>query len=131
VLLDLGGEEKGPVGHTAVGKNKFCSCYDYLKHAGSDPNDTHDFPPRANELALWDCLGALRRIFGGLSVYMGTFSSFFTLHLSPEIPDLRKEAAIFLSNGVTVEEAGALNRLEFFAKLSEMFGSELADPQKA
>jgi hypothetical protein len=54
---------------------------------------------------------------------MKTFQAFFTLWLAPEEPKLKKNAGAFLPEGITVEEAERFNRLEFFAKITEMFAA--------
>ena len=58
---------------------------------------------------------------------MMAFQLYFVLWLAPENPKFREGADAFLPNGVSIEQASSLTRLEFFAKLTEMFGAEILE----
>ena len=125
-LDDMGKKAgKGPRLKTWVGEKHFTTAYDFLRHASSNPNSGIDFPPSANAPILFDAVTAFDRIFGNLTIYMRTFLAYFVLY--PEHPDpqaakrMLEHAGEFMPEGITVEEAMKLGRIEFFTKLSEMF----------
>jgi hypothetical protein len=123
-LEDLGKESgKGPIFKTAVGEEKFNTAYDFLRHASNNPQSGIDFPPSSNSFILFDAVSAFDRIFGNMTMYMRTFRAYF-LVVGPDhqvAENLRSQANLFLPEGITIEEAEGLERLEFFAKLTEMF----------
>ena len=112
-------------------RRKLHGMYDWLRHASSDPHDYVDFPPRLNEYLLWACSISFEKIFRGRSPYTSTFQAYFVLWLMPEMPKFREGADAFMPNGLSVEEASALERLDFFTKLTEMFGAEILAAQKS
>ncbi len=62
---------------------------------------------------------------------MRTFQAYFDLWLVPEKPQFREHADAFLPDGLSVEEASALERDRFFLKLTEMFAAEIAAKRRA
>jgi hypothetical protein len=108
-----------------LGAQHFTTAYDFLRHASSNPNFGIDFPPSANAPILFDAVAAFDRIFGNQTIYMRTFWAYFVLHPDHPDPDAAKRmlehAGEFMPEGVTVDEAMKLGRIEFFTKLSEIF----------
>ena len=134
-LDDLGKKDgKGPVARKQVGAAQLTTVYDWLRHASSDPHDVVDFPPLSNALLLWDAVISFRKIFGGSTASMRTYLAFFALRIRPTLkppnPHLSEHSDAFLPEGVTVEDVGNLSRLEFFAKLTEMFAAEILRHQR-
>jgi hypothetical protein len=126
VLADLGKKEgKGPVVREWIGKLRFTTAYDWLRHASSDPGDYVDFPPRINEQIMWDATISFEKLFGGRTAYMMTFQAYFVLWLCPEVPQFREGADVFMPKKVTVEQASSLSRIDFFAKFAELFAAEI------
>jgi hypothetical protein len=125
VLLDLGGDDKGPKIHESVGKN-FGTGYDWLRHANSDPHDIVDFPPIVNQFLLWACTISFEAIFGGRTAYMMTFQAYFVLRVAPSLnPKFREGADAFMPDGLTVEQASTFRRPDFFVKFTEMFAAQI------
>jgi hypothetical protein len=126
VLSDLGNKsEKGPKIHKIVGKN-FGTGYDWLRHASSDPHDFVDFPPIVNQFLLWADTISFEAIFGGRTAYMMTFQAYFVLRVAPAFnPKFLEGADAFMPDGLTVEQASAFERLDFFTKLTEMFAAQI------
>jgi hypothetical protein len=122
-LCNIGGESKGPTARQHVGKNTVNLAYDWLRHASRDPNDIFDFPPRINEVALWDSIGSFIRIFGITTNWMDAFLAYFALHLGAEDPNVRENAHAFLPEGVTIDEVDRLNSGEFFVKMLPLFAA--------
>jgi hypothetical protein len=96
-----------------------------LRHASSDPYDIIDFPPRTNDFLLWVCSISFEKIFGGTTPFLSAFQAYFVLWLVPEKPQFREGADAFMPNGLTIEEAKALSRVDFFVKLTEMFSAQI------
>ena len=130
VLCDLGRRnDKGP----DIGKHvkDVDGGYDWMRHASSDPHDFIDFPPRTNEFLMWSCTISFEKLFGGRTAYMMAFQAFFVLWLVPEDPKFREGASASMPKGMTVEQASALGRLEFFDKLTEMFAADILRRSKS
>lgn len=126
VLSDLGKKSgNGPDIHELVSKSNFSTVYDWLRHGSSDPEDFVDFPPRVNEFLLWGCTISFEKIFQGRSPYMMAFQAYFVLNLVPEKREFREGAFAFLPYQMTVEEALALSRTDFFVELAKHFGAEI------
>ena len=95
VMIDLGGDEKGPIQYKSVGKDRFFSLYNYLKHAIADPYDLHDLPPKATELALWDCVGAFERMYDSRTTLMAVlFCVFYASRSTRGCISLRKRGGV-------------------------------------
>lgn len=123
VLRDLAkGGEKAP---ELQSYGYSTTVYDWLRHASSDPRDTVDFPKYLiNDSLLWVCSISFEKLFGGRTAYMSTFQAFFVLFVADN-PKFREGSDAFLPDGISVEEARALGRLDFFVKLTEMFSAEI------
>jgi hypothetical protein len=124
-LDDMGKKTgKAPRFKEAVSPDHFSQAYDFLRHASSEATAHIAFPPAMNALILFDAAHSFERIFGKLTMYMHAFRAYFLIFGVPDYQprkDLRERAADFLPEGVTVQEVEGLGRLEFFAKLTEMF----------
>ena len=117
VLADLGKSTgNGPVARDRIGKLRFLTAYDWLRHASSDPDDYIDFPPRINDQILWDAIISFEKLFGGRTAYMMTFQALFVLWLIPEVPQFREGADAFMPNEITVKEASATQSDRFLGK---------------
>src|SRR5439155_27252265 len=102
--------------------------YDFLRHAEPDMlNDSVDLVPTNSEWMLFDAITSFEDLFNGRTVYMRTFDAYYALHPlgGGAHTNLREHAAKFLPKGITVEEAAALGRIEFFMRLTEMFAAEM------
>ena len=128
-LEDLGKKAgKGP--HLKAAVEDFTLAYDFLRHASNNPNAGIIFTPIMNAPILFDAVAAFDRIFDKLTMYMRTFRGYFILRPEPPPPNpdfrkrLLKYATEFLPEGITVEEAEKLGRMEFFTKLTEMFAAQ-------
>ena len=125
-LCDLGSKSgKGPEARERLGKEPFTYAYDWLRHASTDSQDAIDFAPHRNRWVLWDAITSFEKIFGGSTAHMRAFHAFFYFEWSWNKPDARKDMAVFLPKGMTVDQLGSLSRLEAFAKLTEMFAAEI------
>ena len=127
-LDDLGKKSgKGPKLKIGVAEEDFTTAYDFLRHASSNPNSGLDFAPIVNGMIIFDAVDAFNRVFSTMTIYMRTFRAYFILHPEPEVsnPDLRKrlleQSDLFLPEAIALEEAMKLGRIDFFAKLTEMF----------
>ena len=127
VLSDLGKKSgKGPVIEKRFGRLPMTAVYDFLRHAQPDVlNDSVDLVPTVNEWMLFDAIDSFERLFNGTTAFMRTFKAYYALHPTFAHPKLCKHAAEFLPEGITVEQAAGLGRLEFFGKLSEMFVAKI------
>lgn len=130
VLADLGRNNgKGPRIEKDFGRFSMTPVYDFLRHAEPDIlNDSVDLVPSVNEYMLFDAITSFRSLFNGSTACMRTFDAYYALH--PTLggrahQHLREHAADFLPNGITVQEAASLSRVEFFMKLTEMFAAEI------
>ena len=116
---------KGPRLRSKIGAERFNIAYDFLRHASSNPNSGMDFAPSLNGPILFDAVSAFERIFGNLTMYMRAFWAYFVLHPESPTPKAREKllqhADLFLPEAITLDEAMKLGRIEFFAKLTEMF----------
>lgn len=122
-LCNLGGESNGPTSTKHAGKDTVALAYDWLRHASSDPHDIFDFPPRINEVALWDCIGSFIRVFGITTNWMDAFLAYFSLHLGSDDPSVREGAHALLPEGVTIDEVNSLGSGDFFRKMLPLFAA--------
>ena len=67
----------------------------------------------------------LRGFFGGTTPHMRAFQAYFALWLNPENPHFREGADALMPNGLSIEQAGTLSRVDFFIKLTEMFAAQM------
>lgn len=127
VLSDLGRKNgKGPVIEKDFGRLPMTAVYDFLRHAKPDMlNDSVDLVPVVNEWMLFDAISSFERLFNGRTAYMRTFQAYYAVRPTSIHPKLREHAGVFLPEGITVEEAALLGRVEFFIKLTEMFAAEI------
>jgi hypothetical protein len=132
-LCDLGKHHgKGSIIEEQMGGSKMTAVYDFMRHAKPDSlDDEVDLPPVVNEWLLFDGIGLFARLFNGTSAYMRTFMAYYALRPSEPHTKLRKDVKAFLPKGVTVEEAESFGRIEFFAKLSEMFAAEMSKRRRS
>ena len=127
VLSDLGRTSgKGPVFEKDFGRLPMTAVYDFLRHAKPDMlNDSVDLVPVVNEWMLFDAISSFERLFNGRTAYMRTFQAYYAMRPTSIHSKLRERAVVFLPEGITVEEAARLGRVEFFMQLSEMFAAEI------
>jgi hypothetical protein len=119
----------GPRIKSKIGAKLFETAYDFLRHASSNPNEGMDFAPLLNGPILFDAVAAFARIFGNATMYMRTFWAYFILHPEAPVPkareDLLKQPSAFLPEGISIDEAMKLGRIEFFTRLTKMFTVQL------
>jgi len=131
-LEDLGKDSgKAPRLKAWIGARQFTTAYDFLRHASNNPLAGIDFAPSSNAPILFDVVASFERIFGNVTIYMRTFWAYFILHPDHPDPDAAKRllehAGLFMPEGITVDESMKLGRIEFFAKLTEMFAAQYRD----
>jgi hypothetical protein len=126
-LSDLGRKSgKGPSLEKNVGRFQMRPVYDFLRHAEPDMlNDSVDLVPEVNGWILFDAILSFERIFNGRTVFMRTFQAYYVVRPSSIHPKSFERAWAFLPDGITIEEAASLSRVEFFMKLTEMFAAEI------
>lgn len=133
VLSDLGRKNgKGPSLEKNFGRFQMTAVYDFLRHAEPDMlNDSVDLVPVVNECMLFDAILSFERLFNGRTAYMRTFQAYYVVHPSSIHPRRYERARAFLPDGITLEEAARLGRVEFFVKLTEMFATEIQSAQSS
>jgi hypothetical protein len=116
---------KGPRRKDRAGADKFEAAFDFLRHASSNPQV--GFPPPVNGPILFDAIASFERVFGNVTIYMRTFRAYLITHPEGVDSDARQRllarSHLFLPKDITIEEASRLGRIEFFAKLREMFAA--------
>lgn len=127
VLCDLGfNNGKGPRIARDMGRFNMEAVYDFLRHAEADMlNDSVDLVPTISQWMLFDAIESFERLFGGRTLYMRTFEAYYAVWPTTVHAELPKHAEPFLPEGISVEEAQRLGRLEFFAKITEMFAAQV------
>ncbi|HYR23563.1 MAG TPA: hypothetical protein VEP30_11650 [Chthoniobacterales bacterium] len=127
VLTDIGKDNgKAPPIMQHFSKFTFGAVYDFLRHGEAGmTDDSVDLVPEINQWLMFDGITSFQALFGGSTAFMRTFDAYYALRPSSVHAHIREHAAKFLPKGVSIEKASRLNRMEFFAKYSEMFAAEI------
>ena len=127
VLYDLGKDNgKAPPITKRFVPFSLGTVYDFLRYADSGVlTDSVDLVPEVNQWMLFDAITSFEMLFGGRTALMRTFDAYYALHPSSVHAHLCEHAAAFLPKGITIEQASAFGRLEFFGKVSEMFTAQI------